>query len=127
MNFRIELFGSVPSKKNLYGRGKNGALFLDKEVKAKINQLIMQAKAQWKQPPLEHPDMDVEFYVLDRRSDRDNKLGCLLDVLQEAGVIAKDNVARFNGTLVILPAIVGTREGVVVDLSPQQAALEVSA
>lgn len=122
MIFRIELRGPVPSKKNLYRRGKNGALFLNREVKDKIEILIMQARQQWKRPPLEHPDMDVEFYVLDRRSDRDNKLGCLLDVLQEAGVIAKDNIAKFNGTVVILPAIVGDREGVLLGISPREAA-----
>ena len=121
MIFRIELRGPVPSKKNLYRRGKSVALFLNREVKDKIEVLIMQARKQWKRPPLEHPDMDVEFYVLDRRSDRDNKLGCLLDVLQEAGVIAKDNIARFNGTVVILPAVVGEREGVVVGMSPREA------
>lgn len=120
---RLELRGNVPSKKNLYRRAQNGRMFLDKEVQAKIDALISQARRQWKRPPMEHPDMDIEFFVLDRRSDRDNKLGCILDVLQEAGVLKNDNVKHSNGCMVIWPAVVGNQEGVIVDLSEQQTIL----
>lgn len=121
---RLELRGPVPSKKNLYRRAQNGRMFLDHDVKAQIVALTMQARRKWKGPPLIHPEVDVEFFVLNRRSDRDNKLGCLLDVLQDAGVISKDNVAQFNGTMCILPAVVGNVEGVIVDLLARQDILE---
>ncbi len=122
---RLTLQGPVPNKKNLWRPRKGGGMFLDEDVKSKITALTVQARRQWRRPPLEHPDMDVEFFVLDGRSDRDNKLGCLLDVLQDAGVIKNDNVTNFNGTLVIHPAIVGRQEGVIVDISEKQATLEV--
>jgi hypothetical protein len=99
-------------------------MYIDKAVKAQIDALILQAKLQWRRIPLENPDMDVEFFVLDRRSDRDNKLGCVLDVLQEAGVLKNDNVAHFNGTLVIHPAVIGNVEGVVIDVSERQQVIE---
>jgi Holliday junction resolvase RusA-like endonuclease len=120
---RLTLKGPVPCKKNLWKRGPHGQ-YIDKAVKAQIDALIIQAKQQWRRIPLTDPDMDVEFFVLDRRSDRDNKLGCILDVLQSAGVLKNDNVANFNGTLVIHPAVVGTQEGVIIDVSERQQVIE---
>jgi Holliday junction resolvase RusA-like endonuclease len=120
MPFRLNLVGPVPSKKNLWRPRKGGGMFLDSSVKADIDALILQAKSQWKGPPAEHPEVWIKFFVLDQRSDRDNKLGCILDVLQEAGVIWRDNIARFNGLLVILPAVVGKQEGVIIDLEERQ-------
>lgn len=120
---RLELRGTVPNKKNLWQPRKGGGMFLDAAIKAQINALIVQARKQWRRPPIEHPDMDIEFFVLNGRSDRDNKLGCLLDVLQEAGVLVNDNVSRSNGVMVVWPAVVGKVEGVIVDISEKQAAL----
>lgn len=116
---RLELRGPVPCKKNLWKRGKYGQ-YIDDAVQAQIDALIVQAKLQWRRVPLTNPDMDVEFFVKDRRSDRDNKLGCILDVLQEAGVLQNDNIAHFNGTLVILPAVIGSVEGVIIDIAEKQ-------
>lgn len=121
--FRLTLRGPVPNKKNLWQPRKGGGMFLDQDVKSKIEWLTLQARQQWNRPAVEHPDMDVEFFVLDGRSDRDNKLGCILDVLQDAGVLVNDNVSRFNGTLVIHPAVVGDKEGVIVDISEKQIGL----
>jgi len=123
---RLTLQGPIPNKKNLWKIGKGG-MYLDSAVKAQIEALTWQAKSQWKRAPAVHPDMDVEFFVKDGRSDRDNKLGCLLDVLQEAGVLKNDNVANFNGTLVVHPAVIGSKEGVIVDILEKQNALEIPA
>ena len=120
---RLTLRGNVPNKKNLWRPRKGGGMFLDQDVKSKIDWLILQARRQWNRPALEHPDVDVEFFVLDRASDRDNKLGCILDVLQEAGVLVNDNISRFNGTLVVHPAVVGAHEGVIIDISEKQTVL----
>ena len=102
-------------------------MFLDGEVTGQINALTWQAEQQWKKlnlPPLEHPDMDVEFYFADARGDRDNRFTTVLDCLRKAGVIVNDNAKRFNGTLVILPAVVGGgREGVVIDIATAQQSL----
>lgn len=111
------LEGPIPCKKSLYRRGRNG-LFLDREVKAAIDCLILQAKHQWRVSPIEHPEVTVTFRVLDRRSDRDGKLATVLDVLQKAGVVANDNIAHFNGWLRIAPAIVGKREGCELQIDP---------
>lgn len=123
---RLELRGPVPNKKNLWRQRKGGGLFLDAEIKAQIDSLILQATMKWRRPPVEHPDIDVEFFVLDARSDRDNKLGCLLDVLQKANVLVNDNVKHFNGTVTMLPAVIGGQEGVIIDLRVQQGVLEIA-
>jgi Holliday junction resolvase RusA-like endonuclease len=113
---QITLRGHTPSKKNLYRRSKNGRLFLNEEVKAQIDGLILQANSQWRAKPLEHPDVSVTFFVRDARGDRDNKWATISDVLQVANVIVNDNVARFNGRLVIQPAVIDTEERVVIEL-----------
>lgn len=120
MRYRLNLVGNVPNKKNLWRPTKTGRMYLDASVKADIDALILQAKSQWSRMPMEHPEVAIKFFVLDQRSDRDNKLGCILDVLQEAGVIYRDNIARFNGLMVILPAVVGKQEGVIIDLEERQ-------
>lgn len=87
----------------------------DPQTTADIRALVLLTRVQWRgREPLEHPHMAVTFYVRDKRADRDNKLTCLLDVLQEAGVIVNDNIKRFNGRLVIEPAIVDPRERTVI-------------
>lgn len=121
---RLTLKGPVPNKKNLWKPKPNGrGMYIDSEIKSLIDSLIIQAKLQWSRPPIEHPDVDVEFFVRDRKSDRDNKLGCILDVLQKAGVLVNDNSAHFNGTVVIHPAVIGNVEGVVIDIAEQQMVL----
>lgn len=106
----VVLPGHVPSKKNQW-RPRSGGIWVSKEVSAEINSLIEHAQFAWRnRKPLKHPNVEICFYVLDRRSDRDNKLSCILDVLQKAGVIENDSISRFNGTVVLLPAVVGKEE-----------------
>jgi len=114
----LHLTGHVPSKKDLYRRKKNGGLYLDKEVKAQIASLETQARIQWgPRKPLVHPDVSVTFYVRSRRPDKNNKHGCLMDVLQAAGVIKNDNIKWFNGREIIEPAVVARgEESTIVDL-----------
>lgn len=102
----LTLRGPCPSKKNLYRRAKNGRMFLNDEVKARLDSLIIQARLQWgAQQPVTHPDMKVTFYFSSGRPDRDNRLTAILDCLQEAGVILNDNVAKFNGPVLLNPAV----------------------
>lgn len=119
----ITLHGSVPSKKNLLRRGRGSHLYRDKNVQESIEWLTTQAWQQWGESrrPLEHPDIAVRFFVRSRRSDRDNKLTCLLDCLQAAGVIHQDNIKWFNGTVTILPAVVSDREMTIVEIREQAA------
>lgn len=121
------LQGHCPSKKNLYRRSRDGRLFLDHEVKAQIDALIVQAQNKWKRRSMKDPEIDVEFHVRDARGDRDNKLVTLMDVLQKAGVIANDNIAQCNGTVVLLPAHISPQEHVHVWVLEKQNALEIPA
>lgn len=116
----ITLDGACPSKKNLYRRGRSGGLYLDRDVKAKLDFLTFQAARQWPEAPVIHPDVDIQFYVLDQRTDRDNRLGALLDCLQKAGVIKNDNIKNFNGTVTILPAILAVRERTILKIRGRQ-------
>ena len=110
----ITLHGHCPSKKNLWKRGKNNRTYIDAAVKSQIDSLTLQASAQWPDPPVKHPEIDVTFYVRDARPDRDNKLTTLFDCLREAGIIANDNIASFNGTVILRPAVIDKRERVIV-------------
>jgi Holliday junction resolvase RusA-like endonuclease len=121
----LRLAGPVPSKKNLYRRGKNGTLFLDREVRHQIDNLVLQAQAQWgARGPIEHPDLRILLRVTAARADRDNKLTCLMDVLQDAGILRNDNIARSNGTITLLPAIVGPVEATEIEIIHRQERLE---
>ncbi len=51
-----------------------------------------------------HQDIEVEFSMPEGRSDRDNMLTTLLDVLCKMGVLANDTVAKCNGTIILRPA-----------------------
>lgn len=116
----LELIGHVPSKKNQWHPRPGGGVRLDKKAQVAISALVTQATYKWRlqlgRKPLEHPQFAVQFYVANQRGDRDNKLSCLLDVLQQAGVIRNDNIAHFNGTITLLPAIVAREEKVTIEI-----------
>lgn len=117
---KLVLRGPCPSKKNLYRRSRDGRLFLDTEVKARLDSLTIQARAQWgAQAPVKHPEMKVTFFFGSGRPDRDNRLSAVLDCLQEAGVIPNDNAKQFNGTLTLAPAqfVSAGKEKVEVEIS----------
>ena len=99
-----------PGKKNLWKRGKGGRTYIDSETAALIEALTTQARAQWKHEPVTHPNVMVCFHVASRRQDRDNMLTTILDCLKKAGVIEDDNIARFNGTLTVHPAVLSKEE-----------------
>lgn len=92
-------------------------MFLDDSVKRMIESLTHQAAAQWPDPPAKHPDIRVQFFTRDARGDRDNKLTTVLDCLRDARVIVNDNIAQFNGTVVLLPAIIRAKEMVVIEVT----------
>ncbi len=102
----LRLVGHCPAKKNLWTMGKRG-MYINQAVRSEIDWITLQARQQWGQrPPVEHPAVVVTFYVRNRISDRDNKLTTILDCLRAAGVIVNDNTKRFNGPVVIEPAVV---------------------
>ena len=117
MEVSLKLTGHVPAKKNLWKRSKRG-VYIDKDVAAQIQSLTVQAASQWRQrDPAIHPDVTVQFYVKDRRSDMDNKWTTIADCLRHAGVVRNDNVKWLNGKLTILPAIIDAEERVVLEIA----------
>src|SRR5262249_5004508 len=53
---------ALPKQKNLWKRGKGGRTYVDSEVKALIDVLTAQARAQWKHKPVTHPKMCGQFF-----------------------------------------------------------------
>jgi len=100
----------------MYRRSRNGRMHLDKEVRASLDLLVAQARAQWNGPPVEHPIYELQLYVRDQRRDKNNLSQTIIDVLQSAGVIVGDTIKRFNNKETILPAIVDEQERAVVTL-----------
>jgi hypothetical protein len=91
--FQFKLQGHIPGKKNLLRRSKNGGMFRDEDISVQINLLTLQAKRQWiGRARLDVPRAHFMFYVMDQRSDLDNKLTTILDCLKAAGVIVNDNI-----------------------------------
>lgn len=60
--------------------------------------------------------MSIQFFTRDRRRDRDNLLTTVLDCLREAGVIANDNIKSFNGSVILLPAVIDKVERVKIEV-----------
>lgn len=106
----ILLIGYIPSKKNLYKRagfthGRRG-MYKDQSVVACLDSLAAQIPQAYLGLKLEHPRVSWQFTVPAARQDRDNMKTAVLDILVKAGVLANDNIARYNGLETIHPAIV---------------------
>lgn len=117
--FSFELRGHVPSKKNQWRPRRGGGIVLDRKARAEIDPLLLQAAAiahLWGLHHLEHPRMRVTFYVTNQRSDRDNKLSTLMDILQRAGILKNDNIAHFNGEVTLMPAQISQEEKTVIEI-----------
>ena len=100
----LVLWGKCPAKKNLWRRGKAGHSFLDLDVKAQIDALTHQARAQWNgRGPVEHPELIVRMFIHHARRDQDGIYTTLLDCLQSAGILVNDNSAHNNGRKVLEP------------------------
>lgn len=105
------LKGHCPSNKNLWKRGKGGRTYIESETQALIDTLTEQAKIAWiGREQIVQPNVMVCFHVSSRCQDRDNMLTTILDCLREAGVIQNDNIAQFNGTITVPPAVFSDEE-----------------
>lgn len=117
----LELYGPIPSKKNSYKKrsGRGRGMFKDRDLQSKLDYLTLQIPAEARGLELVHPDVTIQFTVPDRGRDRDNMVTSLLDVLVLAGVLKNDNIASFNGRLVIEPAEVDQQFYTRVTLEPK--------
>ena len=94
MVYTLTFPGHCPAKKSLYRRKKGGGLFLNSEVRQKIDRLEWLAREQWApRPPLKFcEDIKGYFFVLHFKGDMDGKWATILDVLEKARVIRNDNM-----------------------------------
>jgi Holliday junction resolvase RusA-like endonuclease len=96
----IVFIGAVPAKKNKYrprfgGSGKR--FFKDTNLDAALKALDAQIPANYRGLKLEHPEIEWYFQVPAGKTDRDNKITTILDILVAAGVLYDDNIRRCNG------------------------------
>ena len=125
----LVLKGAVPSKKNMYRRATvrgKPTLVLDKKATALIGPLTLQARTEWNRrggQPLVHPKMSIRFSCSTDALDRDGMVASLLDSLQDAGLLANDNIRHFNERLVIEPALLCApgQEQVEITIEPSSA------
>lgn len=115
----IEFRGRVPSKKNRYSPRKDKpGFFKDSKLQAELDRLAMQIPGQYRDLKLESPIVDFFFCYVKANWDRDNAAQALTDLLVEYGVLANDNIRRFNGTVTIHPAVLSDYDGVTVAIRP---------
>jgi Holliday junction resolvase RusA-like endonuclease len=107
----LKLKGHCPAKKNLWKRGRNGAMYFDDpkdqpgKAQSEIDWLTLQASRQWasmdRGKPANHPRLSLVFVCKDGSGDADNQASTLLDCLKRAGVIQDDNRKRLRSPLVV--------------------------
>jgi len=90
----LTLRGHVPGKKNAWTRSAKGGMHLPAGVKAEIDGLILQAKSQRPERPINIATVSATFFVSNFKSDLDGKLTTLLDVLVKASVLRNDSMAH---------------------------------
>lgn len=107
MTYEITLLGAVIGKKNRLTVNRGGRFTYGGGTHEAMDRLGIQIPPDVRDLQLKHPDLDVTFAVTDGKKDRDNSLTTIIDLLVRYGVIAQDNIAQFNGTITVHPAIKG--------------------
>lgn len=90
----LVIHGKIPSGNRRAIGKKNGKPFIFKTQQKEIKQVINQIKSQWNLPTIKsNVEIFYTFYFPDKKKrDIDNRLKILNDCLEEAGVIADDNL-----------------------------------
>lgn len=89
----LVIIGTPLSKKNGWGiAGKR--VITSPEWRAYEASSVLQLKNQWRKPPITHPVRVTAHFYRDNRCDTDNLLTGTLDLLQKAGVLKNDGLAR---------------------------------
>lgn len=108
--FELELFGQVRAKKNqlMPVTRKDGSHTLINSPKAResMDSIILQIPGGMRDLNLRHPAIEFFLTFPNARADRDNVITVILDALVSVRVLAQDNVANCNGTMIIHPAII---------------------
>ena len=119
MTHRLTIKGHVPSKKNLWKRRRGGGLYIASADAKELESLLWQVKGQWSWGPLHRPSIYARFFVLDGRSDLDNKWTAVQDVLVAAGVLTNDSIASLPGPI--------TTEAILTDPGHERVEIELEA
>jgi Holliday junction resolvase RusA-like endonuclease len=94
---RLVLYADFCCKKNRIRAGKGGGHY-PKEVKATLENLTLQARAQWgPRKPVASPSMEIFLYIKNKRKDRDGIWQTILDCLVAARVLFDDSLEWLNG------------------------------
>jgi hypothetical protein len=123
MTYEITLWQKVSSKKNKYLPmiiGGKASLIKDSKLRKELDALASQIPASMRNLNLEHPEIEVMMTVADGRSDRDNVLVTIMDLLVSTGVLRNDSIAASNGKITVYPAILSDHFKTVVRLTPTQ-------
>jgi len=121
----IELRGKVPSKKNRYSPRRGGSgkgFYKSSELQTELDRLFLQIPAEARDLDLVHPDIALTFTVppCGVRSDRDNMLTTILDLLTLSGTIRQDRISTCNGTITIHPSPVSDEYFTEIVLTPKR-------
>lgn len=88
--------GEIPSKKNAWRRGARG-VYIEAEMARQLDQLLLQIKTRKPPEPIkELVAIELRFHGK-YKTDIDNRVTTLFDLLQKGGVISNDrNVLGFE-------------------------------
>ena len=91
------LNGVVPSKKNAWRRGKNGNVYVNDQIQADIDALVIQARVYLNRmghaiPKGDSLEIWLYFWVKKMNKDLDNMVSTLLDVLQKGQIVENDKL-----------------------------------
>ena len=109
MTYEMTLWGITKSKKNSYTPTRGG-MFKNSALKAELDSLEQQVPGDMRDLNLEHPDITFQFHSRSSRRDKDGLMTTVLDVLKRCGVIVDDNISHCDGTLTILPSVIGDED-----------------
>ena len=91
----IIIYGDIISKKNskqIVCRGRYPLVLPSRAYQNWCEATLLELKKYRPKNPIERCKIDITFYSkTNRAADLDNKLGSVLDVLVEAGIIVDDN------------------------------------
>lgn len=116
--YQFQIYGLTRSKKNAY-TVRSGRIVIGSDLKKELENLEMQIPAEVRDLGLIHPDIRVQFNSRSDRRDRDGLLTVILDLMVKCRVIAGDNIRNCNGTITILPAILGDEDSAHVTIRPR--------
>ena len=116
-DYQVSLFGSLPSKKNMYRPRKDRpGMFKDSKLRLELDRLALQIPGELRGLELVNPDIEVFFEIPEPAgrqrpdaADRDGKLTTILDLLVAYKVLKDDSIRYCNGTMIVHPAKIGTQ------------------